>query len=109
MKKTYSTEEAAKFALKWCEKNNGWERICDISCDSEELYYSWSEITKKEKDFWIKEYGVDSAKDAWKEFGNKKCKIPYGFITGKGEFYSNILDVPLNHSIIMVYQTGKLK
>ncbi|MBL5772725.1 hypothetical protein HV436_18535 [Bacillus sporothermodurans] len=102
---TYTTDQAAQKALEWCEVNKGWKRICDIE-DSDSLYKTWDELPKKIKNYWIKAYGEYSAESAWKEFGESYCKFPKGFITGKGEFYENVLDVPLYHNLMMVFKVG---
>jgi hypothetical protein len=102
----YSTDEAADKALIWCEKNPGWKRICDLEGDSSELYKTWEELSKKEQKSWIREYGELGAKDAWEELGHSPCKVPFGFISGKGEFYDSIIKVPSFHNLMQVYKVG---
>lgn len=102
---TYTTEQASEKAQEWCKKNKGWKRICDIE-NSDSLYKKWDELPKKIKNDWINTYGENSAESAWKEFGDSYCKVSKGFITGKGEFYENVLDVPLNHNLMTVYKVG---
>jgi hypothetical protein len=102
---SYTTEQAAQESLKWCEKHPGWKRICDIE-DSNSLYKTWDELSEKEKKSWINYYGVLGAKGAWEEFGHKPCKVKYGFISGKGEFYKKVTDVPPLHNLMMVFKIG---
>ncbi|MRY42793.1 hypothetical protein [Clostridium beijerinckii] len=101
----YSTDEAAQKALEWCDKHEGWKRICDIE-DSDSLYKNWDELSDKEKKPWIGYYGEFSAESAWRELEKRPCKVKYGFITGKGEFYNNILKVPKFHNLMQVYKVG---
>lgn len=100
----YSTEEASIHALRFCEKHPGWKRICDIE-DSDSLYKTWAELPNREKRPWEKEYGR-SAEDAWGEFGNRPCKVPYGFISGKGKFYKKVTDVPCKHNLMMIFKVA---
>lgn len=102
----YSTEEASEKALKWCEEHPEWTRICDLNCDSNDLYKTWEELSERERKSWIHEFGENEAKEAWEEFGKKVCKVPYGFISGKGIFYNSVLDVPLYHNLMQVYKIG---
>jgi hypothetical protein len=103
---SYTTEQAAALALEWCNKNPGWKRICDIE-NSDDLYKTWHELSEKEQWTWIQEFR-DRAEDAWLEFGRKPCKVPYGFISGKGEFYKNVLQVPPLHNLMMVFKVDAL-
>lgn len=98
----YTVEQAAAHAKTWCDKH-GWKRICDIP-DSDSLYYAWEELPQKERAYWIRRFGEYSAKDAWAEFGPKRCKVEAGYITGAGEFYTDILDVPRFHNVMMVFK-----
>jgi len=106
-RESYTTEQAAEHAKKWCARHRGWQRICDIE-DSDALYKNWDELSTKERAGWEEEYR-SSAEAAWLEFGRKPCKVPSGFITGKGEFYKDVLQVPIWHNLMMVFQTSRLK
>lgn len=101
----YSAEEASIHALKFCEKHQGWKRICDIE-NLENLYKTWEGLPDKVKRSWIKAYGGASAKEAWEEFGQKPCKVQYAFISGKGKFYKKVTDVPTYHNLMQIYKTG---
>lgn len=101
---SYTTDQAANKAKEWCQSNPGWERVCDIE-DSDALYVSYNELSKKEKKGWEDQYPFD-AEDAWAEFGTAKCKVPYGFITGKGEFYNEVISVPHGHQLMLVFKTN---
>ena len=103
----YTTQQASDHAKTWCTQHRGWERICDIE-DSDVLYKTWNELPAKVRKEWEDHYG-SSGEAAWLEFGTKPCKVLKGFITGKGEFYENVLDVPPWHNLMMVFQTSKLK
>lgn len=100
---SYSTEDASRHAVKWCEQHPGWQRICDIP-DSSVLYKSWAELPKTIRASWEKNHPSDP-EGAWLEFGRAPCKVPYGFVSGKGEFYKNVLDVPQFHNSMMVFKT----
>lgn len=99
---TYTNEQALQKSLEWCEQHPGWKRMCDIE-DTDGLYKTWEELSEKEKKPWVKEYR-SSAEDAWGEFGRRPCKVPFGFVTGKGEFYKSISQVPLMHNLMTVYK-----
>ena len=101
---TYTTEQASQQALLWCQTHRGWQRICDID-NSDSLYKTWPELPQRERNSWIKAYGPHSAESAWQEFGIAPCKVPKGFISGKGEFYKDILQVPHYHNLMTVYKT----
>lgn len=105
MEETYSFEDALKKSLEWCAKHPGWKRMCDIE-DTDSLYKTWEEMPNSIKEQWINEYGEHYAESAWKEFGSKPCKVPYGFVTGKGEFYKRVSDVPRFHNFVMVFKVG---
>lgn len=100
----YSTKDAAEKALEWCSNHKGWIRICDLKDDVSTLYKTWEELSERERKTWIKQFGETSAKDAWEEFGIAPCKVEYGFISGKGEFYKKVTEVPLYHNLMEVYK-----
>lgn len=101
----YSTNEAAQKALVWCYENKGWKRICDIE-NNDSLYKTWEELPEKTKSEWVNQFGQYDAKNAWGEQGERICKVPFGFITGKGEFYKKAVDVPHGHNLMMVYKVN---
>lgn len=100
---SYSVEQAAEHAVRWCSEHKGWERICDID-DSDSLYKTFDELPLRVRKSWEKEYPTDP-QGAWEEWGHKPCKVKYGFISGKGEFYRDILKVPRFHNLMMVFKT----
>lgn len=102
-----SVEQASKEAVKWCEMHPGWQRICDIE-DTDSLYKKWEELPIRERQSWAGIYR-SHAKDAWEEFGQAPCKVPYGFISGDGKFYSRAVHVPLGHNFMMVFKTAQFK
>lgn len=88
----------------YCKKHPAWEMICNIE-DSDSLYYTWDDLTKREKNLWIRDFGKYSAKDAWEEFGIAKCKVPTGFVADDGKFYKSIMDLK-NKNFMMVFKIG---
>lgn len=96
-------EDAAVKALEWCRNHIGWERICDIE-DADSLYKTWDELSERKKNPWIRKFGLLGAKEAWGEFGDQPCKVQYGFISGEGKFYKDILDVPLSHGLMQIFK-----
>jgi hypothetical protein len=98
----YTVEQAAEHAKEWCKKH-GWKRICDLP-SSDALYYTWEELPKKDRAYWIRLYGEYSAQSAWEEYGKKRCRVQYGYISGAGAFYRDILDVPRFHNVMMVFK-----
>jgi len=106
----YSPEQAALHAQRFCEENPGWKRICDIS-DSDSLYLTWEELPKKIRNSWIRDYGEYSAESAWREFGQAKCKVQFGHVSGKGDFYPNyeFVKAPIGHNGMMVFKVDEIK
>jgi hypothetical protein len=104
----FTVGQAALHAIKWCRDNPGWQRICDIE-DTDQYYKTFKEMPKKVQNDYIRMYGEYEAEDAWNEFDIAPCKIPKGHISGKGDFYSDILDVPLFHNSMMVFKTGEVE
>jgi len=106
----YSPEQAALQAKKFCEENQGWKRICDIP-DSDKFYMIWDELPEKTKKYWIEEYGRHHAKNAWLEFGEAKCKVPFGHVSGKGKFYPNytFAKAPLGENGMMVFKVDEYR
>lgn len=103
----YSVEQAFEHAKRYCEENKGWQPVSEIP-DLDSLYLTWKELSKEEKSEWLQEYGSRYAENAWEAFGAKICRYPYGFISGKGEFYKDVLDIPLYHNHVMVIKTERL-
>lgn len=102
---TYTTEQAATHAFLYCQTHKNWHRICDLET-TDHLYKTWPELSQRERNQWIKAYGEYSAESAWQEFGTAPCKVPKAYITGKGEFYKDILQVPLSHNLMTIYKTS---
>lgn len=98
-------EEVLDKSLEWCNQHPGWKRMCDIE-DTDSLFKTWEELPKRSHDVWISAYGEYSAEKAWEEFGHKPCKVKYGHVSGKGEFYKDIRDIPLFHNSMMVFKVG---
>lgn len=94
----YTPEQAAKHADRWCAKRPAWVPICLLD-DTEQYYVQWDELSAKDKEYWGSEFDYD-------EFAKKRCKIETGFISGKGEFYGDVLQVPLFHNFMMVFRVG---
>ena len=101
IEESYTVEQASEHAKEWGKAHPGWQRICDIA-DSDKLYKTYAELTKRQRAAWDREGG----EAAWKEWGSAPCKFPKGYISGKGEFYRNVLDVPRFHNLMTVYKTG---
>lgn len=98
---TYSVDDAARHAEVWCETRPGWQRICDIE-DTDALYKTYAELPERDRKYWDKNGG----EYAWREWGRRPCKVPFGFITGAGAFVRDILDVPRFHNSMMVFKTS---
>ncbi len=102
----YTVQQAADFALQWCRQHQGWMRVCDLpeDVDADDFYTKWEDVPATQREWWLQEYGRQAAKKMWEELGVKTCKIPYGFVSGKGEFFEEITQVPLNHNSMMVFK-----
>lgn len=94
----YSVEAAAKHAAEWCKKHPAWMRICDLE-DTARYYVQWQELDERKREFWGSEH-------AYNEWASKRQKVKTGFISGKGEFFADILDVPRWHNSMMVFCVG---
>ncbi|MEK3987701.1 hypothetical protein MHB77_30670 [Paenibacillus sp. FSL K6-3166] len=97
--------KAAELASEWCNSNPGWQRICDIGNGAEHLYVQWEELSAKARREWGDNEFRNAAKEAWEEFGTKKCKVPNGFVAEDGKFYTvnDFLGLSLNG--MMVFKT----
>jgi hypothetical protein len=98
----FSVEQASSHAAEFCRKNPAWLRVCDMP-DTEEvsraLYVQWDELSKAAQERWGSEYAYD-------EFARKRCKVKQGVMSGKGEIYGSVLDVPLFHNMMCMYRVG---
>lgn len=81
-----------------CKKHPAWLRICDMD-DTNCYYVQWAELSDRERNSWGSEY-------AYNEWATKRKKVKTGFISGKGEFFFDILDVPRWHNSMMVFCVG---
>jgi hypothetical protein len=72
--------------------------VCDVG-ETDQYYVQWDELSERDKRGWGSEY-------AYNEWGTKVRKVEMGHISGKGEFYSDITDVPLWHNTMMVIRVG---
>jgi len=66
-------EEQLEKYRQWQKENPAWELICDMP-ETESLYIQWNELPKAERMHWIGTYR-ESSKDAFEEFGVKRCKV----------------------------------
>ena len=98
----YSGAQAAEHAKEWCKKNPAWRRICDIP-DHTVFEKTYDEIPKRERAYWDENGG----ESMWSEYGSAPTKVPTGFISGKGEFFESIHQVPLYHNMMMVFRVGR--
>lgn len=94
----FTPEQASAHAVEFCRKNPAWMRICDIP-DSDSYTVKWHELNKREQEYWGSEFAYD-------EFARKRSKCDVGFVTGKGEFYDNVLKVPFAHNLMTVFRVG---
>jgi len=104
MEFSFTAAQASEHALIWCDQHSGWQRICDIE-NIDNLYKTWEELSQMTQKRWALRY-PSCAKDAWEEYGSTPCKVACGYVTGKGEFYSDSLDVPTNHNMMTVYKVS---
>ncbi len=94
----YTPQQALAHSVKWCAKRPAWVPIYWLD-DTEQYYVQWDELSAKDKEHWETEYAFD-------EFATKRCKIETGFISGKGEFFSDVRAVPFAHNLMMVFRVG---
>lgn len=103
----YSTEDAANKAKAYCEKNKGWQRICDIE-NSDALMLAFEELPAKVQNAWKREY-PSNPKGMWEEFGSGISRHPYKFVSGAGEVFDKATDVPYGHQLMMIFNTSKTR
>ncbi len=87
----------------WQKENPEWELCCDIP-DTDILYIQWNELPKNERMSWIGTYGRD-AKNAFEEFGTKRCKVLAKVLSDKFELHEET-DWPYGEAML-VFKTGK--
>jgi hypothetical protein len=95
-----SPQVAAEQAENWCNKHPNWQRICDVR-DLDALNYTWKELPKRDKAFWIKAYGKH-AQNAWDSLCTRSLKVPFGYITSNREFFKDITLIPENKNFMMI-------
>lgn len=71
----------------WQKKNRDYELCCDVP-DASIHYVQWSELPKAERMSWVGSFGR-CAKDAFEEFGTKRCKVEVSVL----DCNMNLLDV----------------
>ncbi len=101
----FTVADAKRHAEAFCHRNPTWRMICDL----DEADYSplpWSMLPREERRHWLRRYG-SSAPEAWAEFGTNK-PMPYrmGYVSGAGEFFNDVLDVPRFHNLMTVVEVG---
>ncbi|WP_052660688.1 hypothetical protein [Paraburkholderia fungorum] len=97
---TCTFEQVLQQSADWCANNPAWIRICDLPDGySDSLYVRWNELSAAQQRRWGSEFG-------YQEFATKRCKVPCGVVSGKGEFYERITDVPLFHNSMAVFRVG---
>ena len=99
-----TTQNASLMAKEFCNKNKGWVRICDLEHDSEQLYQKWGDLTKKEKQPWIDEWGNKLAQEAWEETGYSKCKVPMLMVDSWGNTYKGFHEMKEIVNIMTIYK-----
>jgi len=103
----YTVENASDKAKAYCDKHPGWQRICDIE-DSDSLSLKFKELPVRVQASWEAYYPSDP-EGAWEEFGCGVSRHPFKFICGAGGVYSNVLDVPLGHQSMMIFNTSRTR
>lgn len=99
-RETCTMEQVLDRSAEWCAKHPAWVRICDTPNGfSDSLHVQWGELNPTAQARWGSEF-------AYAEFARKRCKVPVGVVSGKGEFYENICDVPLFHNSMCVFRVG---
>ena len=99
-RETYSPNQAFERAREWCVKHPAWMRICDLPdgyCDT--LYVPFDELSVSKQRYF-------ETAENYREWGHPRCKVKSGFVSGKGEFYDDILSVPGHHNFMMVFRIG---
>jgi len=92
----YTLQEASAKATAFCTENAGWIKVCDMP-ETFNPYKSWKELTAKARKHW-------GTIEVWRDCATEEPKYPYGFISGAGEFFGSVLDVPPHHQHMMVWK-----
>jgi hypothetical protein len=71
-------QEFIKRCREWQKQNADWELFCDME-NAERLYTQWEDLPKNIKLYWTGKYR-DDAREAFEEFGLKKCKVSSGVL-----------------------------
>jgi hypothetical protein len=98
----YTVEQASQHAIAWCKRHPAWRRICDIP-DYSVFMQTYDDIRKDERAYW----DTIGGEEAWKECGIRGSKVAVGFISGKGDFYDDVLKVPRFHNLMTVFRVGR--
>ncbi|QTD91789.1 hypothetical protein [Burkholderia anthina] len=99
----FSADQAAAHAAAWCKLHPSWIRICDLPPNyTDNFYQQWEELSEGQRRRW-------GTRSMYNEFARKRRKVKEGFISGKGEFFDGVLDVPLFHNVMMVFRVGVAK
>jgi hypothetical protein len=97
-RKYYSPEDAMKHAREYVRTHPSWVLICDIE-NHDVLYVQWEELDKKSKAYWKSEEFYD-------ENARKICKVANMHMSGAGELYADICDVPVGHNSMLMFKVG---
>ena len=94
----FSVEQARQHAKTWCAKHPAWLPICDLD-ETDQYYVQWGELSKADQEYWMSE-------GCYNEFATKRCKIETGFMSGKGEFHTDMMSIPFGHNLVMLFRVG---
>lgn len=103
----FTTDDASRHAQLWCSRNLSWSRICDV--DERAYVVSWSDLpglTRRRFCVRYRCHSDDHGRAVFDEFGPKPLRFRFGFISGAGEFFASVCDVPISHNLMMVIQTN---
>lgn len=96
----YTQQDATKKAREYVSTHPAWVPICDMLADPGVLYYKFHELTDKERKYW-------EHPDRYNAYARKRCKVQRAHITGDGEIYADICDVPPKKGAsMMLYKVG---
>ena len=96
----YTQQDATKKAREWVKTHPAWILICDMKADPDIFYFQFHELTDKERSYW-------GSAGHYNEYAIRRCKVQRAHITGDGEIYASICDIPPNKGgSMMMFKVG---
>lgn len=86
-----------RHAQEFCRRRQKWKCICDLTEDSDTLYYGWDDLNTRERSRF---YGPSD----YAESADRICRVSFGFVDEWGSFWERRL--PPRGNLMMVFRVG---